>query len=212
MKARLALLVLFVCSCSSSKSGQSNLDAGTTVAAGDDSAAVAADTRLPDDVLAKDTLGPSPTSDANGTPGPEAGKADASTGKDAPVADTSLPADTRGPDASGVETGATGLTFSIDINKGPTRQYLPPSAPTAVSPYVYGINGFGKFVATKTQWGLIRQGGDGFTAYNWTEVHERVRRHHSRRAGQGRGIPDHNSHFGFRGRQVRSQHGLESER
>ena len=168
MKARLTLLVLFVCSCSSSKSDQSNLDTGIPIAAGDDSAAVALDTRLPDDVLAKDTLGPSPTSDANGTPGPEAGKADASTGKDAPAADTSLPADSRGPDASGVETGSTGLTFSIDINKGPTRQYQAPSAPTAVSPYVYGINGFGKFVATKTQWGLIRQGGDGFTAYNWT--------------------------------------------
>jgi hypothetical protein len=91
-----------------------------------------------------------------------------SPGKDVPTADTSAPADASGPDASGVETGSSGLTFSIDIGKGPNRQYQPPSAPAAVSPYVYGINGFGKFVATKTQWGLIRQGGDGCTAYNWT--------------------------------------------
>ncbi len=80
-------------------------------------------------------------SDANSAPGPEVAKAD---------------------------TGTTGLTFSIDISKGPTRQYQPTAAPVAVSPYVYGINGFGKFVATKTRWGLIRQGGDGCTAYNWT--------------------------------------------
>ena len=66
------------------------------------------------------------------------------------------------------ETGSTGLTFTIDIGKGPTRQYQPPVAPTAVSPYVYGINGFGKFVASKTKWGLIRQGGNACTAYNWT--------------------------------------------
>ena len=64
--------------------------------------------------------------------------------------------------------GNSGLTFSIDMQKGPTRQYSPPSAPARVSPYVYGINGFGTFVATKTKWGLIRQGGDGATAYNWT--------------------------------------------
>ena len=68
----------------------------------------------------------------------------------------------------GADTGTTGLTFTIDISKGPTRQYLPPAAPTAVSPYVYGINGFGKFVATKTKWGLIRQGGNSCTPYNWT--------------------------------------------
>lgn len=70
--------------------------------------------------------------------------------------------------STGPETGTTGLTFSIDIGKGPIRQYQPPAAPVAVSPYVYGINGFGSFVAGKTKWGLIRQGGNSCTPYNWT--------------------------------------------
>jgi len=114
MKTRLALFVLFVCSCSKAKNEPSQLDAG---------------------------LADGPASDGNSAVQPEVGKADTST---------------------------TGLTFAIDIGKGPTRQYQPPSTPTAVSPYVYGINGFGKFVAAKTRWGLIRQGGNACTPYNWT--------------------------------------------
>jgi hypothetical protein len=150
MKTRLALLVLFVgssvCSCSSDKKPSANLDAGAAdspTAPGDDSATVVPDTRPPD-------------------------KTDAGPGKDTLTADTKPSPDVGTPDASPAETGPTGLTFTIDISKGPTRQYQPPSAPAAVSPYVYGINGFGKFVATKTQWGLIRQGGNACTAYNWT--------------------------------------------
>jgi len=69
--------------------------------------------------------------------------------------------------AGGASAGAV-LTFSIDVSKGPARQYQPPAQPAAISPYVYGINGFGTFIATKTKWGLIRQGGDACTAYNWT--------------------------------------------
>jgi hypothetical protein len=66
-----------------------------------------------------------------------------------------------GSDASGA------LVFSIDICKGPARQYEPPPKPAPVSPYIYGINA-GNFVASSTKWGLIRQGGDDNSAYNWT--------------------------------------------
>jgi Glycoside hydrolase family 44 len=64
--------------------------------------------------------------------------------------------------------GAPGaLVFSVDVCKGPARQYQPPAGPTPVSEHVYGINA-GSFVATSTKWGLIRQGGDDDSAYNWT--------------------------------------------
>ena len=59
------------------------------------------------------------------------------------------------------------MTFYVDVNQGPARQYHPPSQPTRVSEYVYGINGFGGFVASKTKFGLIRQGGDAYTDWNW---------------------------------------------
>ena len=59
------------------------------------------------------------------------------------------------------------LTFAVDICKGPARQYQPPAKPVPVSDYVYGINA-GSFVASATRWGLIRQGGDDDSAYNWT--------------------------------------------
>jgi hypothetical protein len=79
----------------------------------------------------------------------------------------------RGP-TGGAATGGAGnsnpdtFTFSIDMSKGPASQFAPPATPVAVSPYIYGINGFGKFVAQKTKWGLVRQGGDANSAYNWT--------------------------------------------
>ena len=57
--------------------------------------------------------------------------------------------------------------FTIDLCKGPARQYEPPATPQPVSPYVYGINA-GKYVATATKFGMIRQGGDDNSAYNWT--------------------------------------------
>ena len=73
-----------------------------------------------------------------------------------------------GSDASNSSSYTSGtLVFSVDICKGPARQYQPPSSPVPVSPYVYGINA-GAFVATSTKWGLIRQGGDDNSAYNWT--------------------------------------------
>jgi hypothetical protein len=68
----------------------------------------------------------------------------------------------------GVVIPAGAVTFTIDMTKGPTRQFQPPTTPVKVSDYVYGINGFGSYVATGTKWGLIRQGGDGYTAWNWT--------------------------------------------
>jgi Glycoside hydrolase family 44 len=79
---------------------------------------------------------------------------------------------TGGTRTGGATTGGTSasadLAFAIDVSKGPARQYQPPAQPVAISPYVYGINGFGTLIAAKTKWGLIRQGGDACTAYNWT--------------------------------------------
>src|SRR5271155_2181149 len=68
---------------------------------------------------------------------------------------------------SAPDAGAGGLVFSVDLCKGPARQVQPPATPVPVSPYVYGINA-GAFVATGTKWGMIRQGGDDNSAYNWT--------------------------------------------
>ena len=67
----------------------------------------------------------------------------------------------------GVVAPPGAVTFMIDLTKGPARQYQPPTSPQKVSPYVYGINGFGSYVKQSTKWGLIRQGGDSYTAWNW---------------------------------------------
>ncbi len=74
--------------------------------------------------------------------------------------------------STGSASPGPGLSFDVDICKGPARQYDPPGAPTLVSPYVYGINGFGTFVASPTKFGLIRQGGDDNSAYNWTNDYQ----------------------------------------
>ncbi len=67
-----------------------------------------------------------------------------------------------------MDGGASGsVAFSIDLGKGPLRQFQPPSKPTAISPYVYGVNQFAAWQST-TKWGLLRWGGDSFTAWNWT--------------------------------------------
>jgi Glycoside hydrolase family 44 len=55
----------------------------------------------------------------------------------------------------------------VDLSKGPARQFDPPAKPAPVSPYVYGVNAFAVWEQT-TKWGLARQGGDAFTAWNWT--------------------------------------------
>jgi hypothetical protein len=59
------------------------------------------------------------------------------------------------------------VTFTIDLSKGPARQFQPPAKPAPVSPYVYGVNAFAAWEQT-THWGLVRQGGDAFTDWNWT--------------------------------------------
>ena len=70
--------------------------------------------------------------------------------------------------SSSSSSGSTAaLVFAIDLCEGPASQYDPPAAPRAVSDYVYGINA-GAFVATPTKFGMIRQGGDDNSAYNWT--------------------------------------------
>ena len=71
------------------------------------------------------------------------------------------------PTEGGVVIPPGSVTFTIDVSKGPARQFQPPATPQKVSPYVYGINGFGNYVKQSTKWGMIRQGGDAYTAWNW---------------------------------------------
>jgi hypothetical protein len=68
---------------------------------------------------------------------------------------------------SGSTSPGGSLVFTVDVCKGPARQVEPPAAPVPVSAYIYGINS-GSLVARSTKWGLIRQGGDDDSAYNWT--------------------------------------------
>jgi hypothetical protein len=63
--------------------------------------------------------------------------------------------------------GTAALVFTVDLCAGPASQFDPPAAPRAIPDYIYGINS-GSFVATPTKWGMIRQGGDDNSAYNWT--------------------------------------------
>jgi hypothetical protein len=58
----------------------------------------------------------------------------------------------------------------VDLGKGPARQFQPPAKPVPVSPYVYGVNSFAAWENT-TRWGLLRAGGDEYTAWNWTNNH-----------------------------------------
>jgi Glycoside hydrolase family 44 len=70
--------------------------------------------------------------------------------------------------SSSSSSGTTaGVVFTVDLCAGPARQFDPPATPQAVPDYVYGINA-GAFVATTTKFGMIRQGGDDNSAYNWT--------------------------------------------
>jgi hypothetical protein len=59
------------------------------------------------------------------------------------------------------------VTFSIDMSKGPARQFQPPGKPAPISPYVYGVNAFAAWNQT-TKWGMLRWGGDSMTDWNWT--------------------------------------------
>ncbi|MGA7119759.1 MAG: glycoside hydrolase family 44 protein [Polyangiaceae bacterium] len=67
------------------------------------------------------------------------------------------------------------VTFRVDVTKGPARQFQPPATPAPVSKYIYGINAGLKgtsvsenLIARTTRWGLVRQGGDAYTPWNWT--------------------------------------------
>jgi cytochrome c biogenesis protein CcdA len=88
----------------------------------------------------------------------DAGRSDAGNG-DSGASDA-------GTSDGGFDSGAT-VMLSIDLGKGPPRQFQPPSAPTPISPYVYGINQGAAWEST-TKWGLLRWGGNAFTSWNWT--------------------------------------------
>jgi len=92
-------------------------------------------------------------------PTPDARRSDGGTSAGTPDA-------TGAPDAGGATGG--GVLFSLDVTRGPARQVDPPALPEKVSSYVYGINVFGVVASRKTQFGLVRAGGDSYTTYNWT--------------------------------------------
>jgi hypothetical protein len=71
------------------------------------------------------------------------------------------------PPPPALDAGASAVTFTVDVARGPNRVYTPPATPAPVSPYVYGVNSFAAWQQT-TKWGMLRWGGDGQTDYNWT--------------------------------------------
>jgi hypothetical protein len=72
-------------------------------------------------------------------------------------------------DATASDGQASGpVSFLIDVAKGPSRQYLPPAQPTRISDYIYGVNSPGGLVQRTTRWGLVRKGGNAYSAWNWT--------------------------------------------
>ncbi len=143
-----ALAVPSLAGCGSG-SGTSSTNAGGAVAdASDEGVATVND----------GAMAPDDTSETNVVAGGDAGPND----------DSGVPGSGpgSGPDG-GVAIGAP-VTFSIDMSKGPTRQFQAPARPVPVSPYIYGINGLGTFVQQKTRWGLIRKGGNTYSDWNWT--------------------------------------------
>jgi hypothetical protein len=78
-----------------------------------------------------------------------------------------------GPADAGVD--AMAVTFTIDTTHGPARQFKPSASPQRVSPLIYGINAgidgnsaSAYFTAAATRFGLVRQGGDSLSPWNWT--------------------------------------------
>ncbi len=76
-------------------------------------------------------------------------------------------------DAGDGEAGSVAL--SVDLTKGPASQVPGDGKPRPVSEYIYGINAGidgnsakAYFTSAPTRWGLVRQGGDALTAWNWT--------------------------------------------
>jgi hypothetical protein len=73
------------------------------------------------------------------------------------------------------DAAVTGVTFLVDVTRGPVRQFQPPAEPVLVSAYIYGINAGLEgadtsvgLVSRRTRWGLVRQGGDAYSLWNWT--------------------------------------------
>jgi hypothetical protein len=121
------------------------------------------------------------TSSGASAPPTDAGKTDGTLGDgavaDAGAADAGDGAsgDARSSDAGPGPVDGGMVTFTIDFTKGPARQFQPDGGPQPVSPLVYGVNvalegpaiSVG-LVDRPTRWGMVRQGGDALTSYNWT--------------------------------------------
>jgi hypothetical protein len=130
----------------------------------------------------------SPNPDDPMTPsGVDAGPASSSAKDDAGLSGGSAVPPLSLCDAGVTALPTSGVVFAIDLSKGPARQFEPPAGPTAISEYVYGINGFGSLVAKTTRWGLIRQGGDAWSAWNWTNNYQNSGADYCYWEGQGKG-------------------------
>lgn len=86
--------------------------------------------------------------------------------------------------ATGANTtspGSAAITLDLDLGTGPLQQAFTGSAtqvasPLPVSDYIYGINQYPEnnyfLNYGKTQWGMMRWGGDSYSAWNWTNNDE----------------------------------------
>ncbi len=73
--------------------------------------------------------------------------------------------------------GSAQITLDVDVAHGPLQQQFTGSAvqqasPIVVSDYIYGINNYPEnnyyLNYTKTQFGMMRWGGDSYSDWNWT--------------------------------------------
>ena len=73
--------------------------------------------------------------------------------------------------------GSAQITLDVDVAQGPLQQQFTGSAvqqtsPIVVSDYIYGINSYPEnnyyLNYTKTQFGMMRWGGDSYSDWNWT--------------------------------------------
>jgi hypothetical protein len=79
--------------------------------------------------------------------------------------------------ANTTSPGAATVTFDVDVGAGPTQQgfagpAITNASPLVVSDYVYGINQYPEnnylMNYPEVNFGLLRYGGDGYSAWNWT--------------------------------------------
>jgi mannan endo-1,4-beta-mannosidase len=87
--------------------------------------------------------------------------------------------------SNATSAGSAQITLDIDVALGPLQQQFAGSAvqqpsPIVVSDYVYGINSYPEnnyyLNYAKTQFGMMRWGGDSYSDWNWTNNDDNVGR------------------------------------